>query len=226
MIPADGEKHPAFLHINFRTALPDTYQPSEELCDNGYAVFTFCYNDVTRDNNDFCDGLAGVLYDNGERKNATDCGKIAMWAWAASRVMDYICTLPEIDHSRVTVVGHSRLGKTALLAGAVDERFFCSVSNDSGCSGAAITRQKQGERVKDIVERFPFWFCKNYAKYIGKEAEMPCDQHYLVASIAPRKVLIGSAAKDGWACPPSEQFCCFAAADAFPNGFVCYGKMK
>ncbi|MBR4304441.1 MAG: hypothetical protein IKT81_03845 [Clostridia bacterium] len=218
MIPADGKKHPAFLHLNFRTALPDTYQPSEELCDNGYAVFTVCYNDITRDNNDFESGLAGILYENGQRKKDTDCGKIAMWAWGAHRVMDYICTLPEIEHSRVTVVGHSRLGKTALLAGATDERFFCSVSNDSGCSGAAITREKQGERVKDIVDRFPFWFCKNYYKYSERESEMPFDQHWLIGCIAPRYAYVCSAEEDLWADPVSEHLACYAAGAVYGEG--------
>ena len=217
-VPADGKAHPAFLHINVRTSLPDMYQPSEELCDNGYAVFTFCYNDVTRDNGDFTDGLAGVLFENGERRADTDCGKIAMWAWAASRVMDYICTLPEIIHDRVSVIGHSRLGKTALLAGATDERFFCAISNDSGCSGAAVTRQKQGETVKDIVDRFPYWFCKNYYKYAGRESEMPFDQHWLIGAIAPRYAYVCSAAEDLWADPESEHLACVAAGEVYGEG--------
>ena len=218
MIPADGKKHPAFVHLNFRTSLPDMYQPSEELCDNGYAVFTFCYNDVTRDNGDFSDGLAGMLYPSGERTSDTDCGKIAMWAWASHRVMDYVCTLSEIDHSRVSVIGHSRLGKTALLAGATDERFFCAISNDSGCSGAAITRDKRGERVKDIVDRFPFWFCKNYYKYSERESEMPFDQHWLIALMAPRYAYVCSAEKDIWADPVSEHLACVAAGEVYGEG--------
>lgn len=221
-IPADGKKHPFFIHINFRDAIPDRYEPVEELIDNGFAVLSVCYKDVTSDDCDYQNGLAGVLYPDGRRKNPTDCGKIAMWAWAAHRVMDYAQTLGNsLDPDCGIVCGHSRLGKTALLAAATDERFAYAYSNDSGCSGAAITRGKQGETVRDICQRFPYWFCENYNRYIDKESAMPFDQHYLIAAIAPRKVLIGSASEDLWADPVYEQLCCFAASAAFQKGFVC-----
>ncbi len=221
-IPTDGKKHPFFIHINFRDSVPDRYEPTEELIDNGFAVLSLCYLNVTSDDGDFTNGLAGILYPDGIRNSNTDCGKIAMWAWAAQRVMDYAQTLTDsLDLSCGIVCGHSRLGKTALLTAATDERFAFAYSNDSGCSGAAITRGKQGETVKDICDRFPYWFCENYKQYIGKEYTMPFDQHYLVAAIAPRKVLIGSASEDLWADPVYEQLCCFAASPAFQKGFVC-----
>ena len=220
-LPTDEEKHPFFVHINFRDLNPDRYMPTEELVDNGFAVLSVWYNDITTDDGDFTNGLAGVLFENGKR-NDTDCGKIAMWAWAAQRILDYAETLPDkLDLSRSVVCGHSRLGKTALFAGATDERFAFSYSNDSGCSGAAIARGTApgGERVADICRNFPFWFCENYKKYSNNEENMPFDQHYLVASIAPRKVLIGSASEDKWADPLSEMLCCVASSPAFVNGF-------
>lgn len=220
-LPTAEGKHPFFVLINFRDAVPDRYLPIEELIDNGFAVFSFCYEDVTSDSDDFTDGLAGLLYENGIRK-PTDPGKIAMWAWAAQRVMDYAQTLADLlDLNCGIVCGHSRLGKTALFTAATDERFAFAYSNDSGCGGAAITRNKKGETVKDICDRFPYWFCEKYKEYINNEDNMPFDQHYLLASIAPRKVLIGSASEDIWADPTSEQLCCFAASPAFKNGFVC-----
>lgn len=220
-LPTDEEKHPFFVHINFRDLNPDRYMPTEELVDNGFAVLSVWYNDITTDDGDFTNGLAVVLFENGKR-NDTDCGKIAMWAWAAQRILDYAETLPDkLDLSRSVVCGHSRLGKTALFAGATDERFAFSYSNDSGCSGAAIARGTApgGERVADICRNFPFWFCENYKKYCNNEYNMPFDQHYLVASIAPRKVLIGSASEDKWADPLSEMLCCVASSPAFVNGF-------
>ena len=220
-IPTDQKKHPFFVQINFRPDVPDRYQPTEELIDNGFAVLSVYYNDVTNDNNDFTDGLSGVLYPDGKRER-NSAGKIAMWAWAAQRVLDYAETLQDtLDLNCAIVCGHSRLGKTALLAAATDTRFTFAYSNDSGCSGAAIARENQGETVKDICKVFPYWFCENYQKYVDNEYAMPFDQHYLVASIAPRKVLIGSASEDLWADPISEQLCCFAASAAFENGFVC-----
>ena len=222
-MPTGDGKYPFFVHINFRDNVPDMYMPTEELVDNGFAVLSFCYKDVTSDSGDFSDGLAGVLFPEGKRTD-TDCGKIAMWAWAAHRVMDYAETLENLDMTRSVVCGHSRLGKTALLTAATDERFAFAYSNNSGCSGAAITRGKLGETVKDICNRFPYWFCENYKKYADDESNMPFDQHYLIATIAPRYVCVGSASADEWAGPESEQLACVAASPAFEalgkKGFI------
>lgn len=224
VLPTAKKKHPFFIHVNFRDDNPDRYQPTEEIIDNGFAVLTVCYTDVTSDDGDFTDGLAGVLFTDGKRK-PDDSGKIAMWAWAASRVLDYAEQNEEwFDLENSIVCGHSRLGKTALVAAAFDERFKFSYSNDSGCSGAALARGTTGETVEDICDRFPFWFCENYKKYAGNEENMPFDQHYLVASIAPRYVLVGSAAEDAWAHPQSEQLACVAASPAFKNSFDCENR--
>lgn len=224
-IPNTKGKHPFFIHVNFHDNIPDEYMPTEELIDNGFAVFSFCYTDVTSDDNDFTNGLAGVLYENGERGN-TDAGKIAMWTWAAQRVMDYAHTLGDIlDLNCGTICGHSRLGKTALFTAATDERFAFAYSNDSGCSGAALSRGKVGEHIDDICQNFPFWFCKNYQQYRNNEHAQPFDQHYLIAAIAPRKVLVGSALEDEWADPNSEFLSCVAASDAFENPFVCDDRL-
>lgn len=219
-VPTAPGRHPFFVHINFRPEVADYYQPIEEILDSGFAVLSFDYNDVTRDDGDFTQGLAGLLFTGGTR-GPEDPGKIALWAWAAQRVMDYAKECDVLDLSCAVVCGHSRLGKTALLAAATDTRFAFAYANESGCSGAAISRGKTGETVADICRVFPYWFCENYPNWAGREPEMPFDQHYLVAAIAPRKVLIGSAALDGWACPAAEQLCCFAAASAFETGFPC-----
>lgn len=220
-IPTAEGKHPFFVHINFRDCVPDRYMPTEEIIDSGFAVLSFCYTDVTSDDGDLTDGLAGILYENGVR-GQNDAGKLSMWAWAARRVMDYAETQNDVlDLKNSVVCGHSRLGKTALLAAAADERFAFAYSNDSGCSGAAITRDKDGERIKNIYGRFPYWFCESYGKYADNEHNMPFDQHYLIASIAPRRVLVGSASEDIWADPVSEQLACIAASPRFEKGLVC-----
>lgn len=223
VIPTKPGKHPFFVHINFRADVPDRYQPTEELVDNGFAVLSFCYNDITKDNADFTDGLAGILYKDGKRKN-NDAGKLAMWAWATHRVMDYAQTLDVLDLTRGVVCGHSRLGKTALLAAATDERFAFVYANESGCSGASIARGTKGETVEQICSMFPYWFCKNYQKYKGKEDTMPFDQHFLIAVIAPRYVCVGSAQDDRFVEPLSELLSCVAASPAYEEqgvqGFI------
>ena len=208
VIPKSDKPLPAFVHINFRDCVPDKYMPSEEICDHGFAVFSFCYNDVSIDNADedkLRDKLGKYLLPARRSKNSP--GKIAMWAWFAMRVMDYIETLDTIDKSNVAVVGHSRLGKTALLAGAFDERFKYVISNCSGCSGAAITRGKIGESVQRITSVFPHWFCKNYIDNADDFESRGFDQNFLLALSVPRHILIGSAEEDLWADPTSEFLC-------------------
>lgn len=224
VIPTKEGKHPFFIHINFRPEVPDRYMPSEELVDNGFAVLSFCYKDVTSDDDDFTDGLAGVLFENGKR-GPCDAGKIAMWAWAAQRVMDYAQTLDCLDTGTSVVCGHSRLGKTALLCAATDTRFKFSYSNNSGCSGDALARGTTGETVEQIVKRFSFWFCENYKKYVNNESNMPFDQHWLAASISPRFVCVGSASEDWWADNTSQFLTCVAASSAFEKGFVCEDRL-
>lgn len=226
-IPKKKEKVPFFVHINFRDAVPDRYLPVEEICDRGYGVISFGYNDVTMDEQTCkleSDPLVEVLYKNIE-KQPYHAGKIRMWAWAASRALDYALTLESLDPSRAAVIGHSRLGKTALVAGMLDERFKMVISNDSGCSGAAILRGKNGEKIADITNMFPHWFCDNYKKYAGKEDKQPFDQHFLVAASAPRYVYVASAELDSWADPVSEFLSCYAADEVYQKlgltGLVC-----
>lgn len=214
---------PAFVHINFTDAVPDKYMPSEEICDEGFAVISFCYTDITSDDGDFTNGLAGALFPNGER-DANSPGKIALWAWAAIRVMDYVQTLDPIDKKNIAVTGHSRLGKTALLAGAFDERFQFVISNNSGCCGAALSRNKVGERIHNICTMFPFWFCGNFKKYMNNESNIPFDQHFLLSLTAPRNLYVSSAQEDEWADPQSEYLSCIAVDEVYKQlgekGFI------
>lgn len=235
-LPTAEGKHPFFVHINFRDYVPDMYLPIEEIIDRGFAVISFCYQDITRDDkvvkvigksNDV--DLYELIYGGDASPETMECGKIAFWAWAASRAMDYAETLDCLDFAKSAVIGHSRLGKTALLAGALDERFQYVISNDSGCSGAAISRGKVGESVDRITNVFFYWFCKEYYKYRNPEQEMPFDQHFLLAASAPRKVYVASAVEDTWADPDSEYLSCFAASEVYEKlgikGFVCPDRL-
>ena len=223
-MPTDGQQHPFFIHNNFRDEIPDKYMPTEDLVDQGFAVLSLCYLDVTSDDGDFTNGFAGVVYPDGERPEDGP-GKIALWAWAAQRVMDYAETRTDVlDLSRAVICGHSRLGKTALFTAATDTRFTYCYSNDAGCSGDALARANSkdagNETVAQMIKRYAFWYCENYRQYADHEADMPFDQHYLIACIAPRRVLLGSASLDTWANPAAQQLSALAASPAFNVGLA------
>jgi pimeloyl-ACP methyl ester carboxylesterase len=176
------------------------FWPAEEVLARGYGIAVFSNSDVDPDKfDDFQNGIHGIL-DKGKRGDDS-WGTLAAWAWGASRCLDYLVTDKDVNKDRVAVVGHSRGGKTALWAGAEDQRFGMVIANESGCGGAALARRKLGETVARINTSFPHWFCLNYRKYNDKETSMPFDMHMLLALTAPRPLYIDAAAEDLWGDP-------------------------
>ncbi|MEA4822971.1 MAG: hypothetical protein VB111_02495 [Clostridiaceae bacterium] len=231
-VPQTVDKPPVFLHIAFRRDLPDRYVPIEEITDAGFALAVFCYKDVVNDNlhGDYSDGLARAFGTDCAR-GRTEWGKIGMWAYGASRALDYLLTRDDIDAAHTAVIGHSRLGKTALWTAAQDERFWCAISNDSGYGGAATSKHGEGERVRDFLRAGSWdWYCENFKDYVDDlEDKKPYDQSFLLALLAPRLLCVGSAVLDQGADPKSEFLTSLWASQAWTlldaPGLVCPDRL-
>lgn len=203
---------PVFAGVNFYgndSTLVGTkaYQwPYETILKAGFGVATVWRDEIELDKwNKRGRGIRDAFSDE------YSWGAVAAWAWALSRVMDYIETDPDLDETMVIAIGHSRLGKAALWAAAADPRFAMAVSNNSGCAGVAMSKRVFGENLDAIQQKFPHWFCSNLLKYSCNEQALPFDQHELIALIAPRPVYVASADEDLWADPKGEWMSAYLA---------------
>ncbi|HTI52360.1 MAG TPA: acetylxylan esterase [Planctomycetaceae bacterium] len=184
----------------------------------GYAVATCYCGDIDPDRNDFTDGVHPHFPTrDGKARGPHDWGTIAAWAWGLMRCVDYLVTDKDLDPRRIAVVGHSRLGKTALLAGAFDDRIALVIPHQAGCGGSAPSRKiglalQKAESVKRINTSFPHWFCDEFKQFNDQVDRLPFDQHCLVALCAPRPVLMTNALEDQWA-DPDGQFQVLQGAD-------------
>ena len=215
---------PVFLLINNRPPSntdptrkeKSGFWPAEQIIARGYGIAAFHYAELAPDDaKTFRDGVIKFFDEGTGRASSYTWGALAAWGWGASRAMDYFETDPRVDTTHVAVVGHSRGGKAALWAGAEDERFAMVVSNDSGEGGAALSRRNFGETIERITTSFPHWFTAAYKTFNARPADLPVDQHMLLALVAPRALYVASADEDLWADPRGEFLSLAATSPVF-----------
>ncbi len=241
-LPYGRKNVPMFLHISRHLWMSrSVYQgiiderfPLEEIANRGYGLIYYDTDEIAHEDytagiiehepgykyTDYRKGLFETLEIDPDSKE--DLGAIGLWSFAAMRIMDYLEKAPEVDETKVAVMGHSRLGKTALVTAAFDERFAIGIPNSSGCGGAALFKTKIGEHVEYMVDVVPYWFCQNYAKYVNNEQAMEFDQHYLAALVAPRGLYVQSSELDEWADPKAEFTTACLASEVYEK---VYGKI-
>ncbi len=220
---------PAVVHINNQEfpdfekaiAVETPFWPIATLLKRGYVTAAVSTMAIDPDRADgFAEGVRGAFAraagQPDQKSQPEDAWKsLSAWGWGASRALDYLMTMDEVDHSKVAVIGHSRGGKAAVWAAAEDPRFWIACSNNSGCGGAALSRRAYGETVARITTSFPHWFCNRFANYAGKESELPVDQHQILGLIAPRPIYVTSASADLWADPRGEYLSLVGAAPVY-----------
>jgi len=204
---------PIFLGVNFNgndavrngEGNQGAAWPADLIVSKGFGFATFHCADMDPDKPDFTDGVHPLYFQPGQTApGPTDWGTISAWAWGLSRAADVLLKTGETDADRLCVIGHSRLGKTALLAAARDPRFALAVPNQAGCGGTAPSRGTVGESVKSINENFPHWFNDIFPQFGDAVDRLPFDQHALVALVAPRPALFLAAEEDQWANPAGQ----------------------
>jgi hypothetical protein len=183
----------------------------EQIIDRGYGFASFHTCDIKPDRARPGEGIQRYYATRAE-PGPYDWGALRAWAWAASRAIDYLQTDADVDARRIALVGHSRLGKAALVASAFDPRIALTIALQSGCGGAAPSRSSVGESVRQVTGRFPYWFNAEFEKFAVEPARLPFDQHCLAALVAPRPLLLANAVEDSWA-NPVGQFEALRAAD-------------
>lgn len=191
-----------------------SHPPVDAFLDRGFAIASIHSRDIIPDNPtaglDALNELAPARAESDDR-----WGAIAAWAWIYSRMIDALEADQNFDSERIVALGHSRFGKSALLAAAFDSRIDAVIANQSGTGGAALTRDKEGESVAEITMRYPHWFATVYDNYVGYEHELPVDQHQLLAMIAPRPIFLGNARRDVWSDPAGTFRSARAASEVY-----------
>jgi hypothetical protein len=207
---------PVILLIGFGGGGAPVADPPEpaEIFRRGWGFAKVGYNDIQPDRaGTFDKGIIGLT--SATPPAPGEWGTISAWAWGVSRIIDYLETDKSVDRHRIALFGHSRLGKTALWASALDPRIAAVYSSCSGEMGAALSRRDYGETVDDMAQNFGYQFSSSFQQWVGRWNDMPVDAHMLIALSAPRPVFLTGGTADQWADPVGEYLAEVAAGPVF-----------
>jgi hypothetical protein len=165
-------------------------------------------------------GIIGLV-NKGQTRKPDDWGSLRAWAWGASRLLDHLETVPEVDAKRAVIEGVSRFGKASLVTMAYEPRFAIGFIGSSGMGGAALHRRRIGELLENVAASGEYhWMAGNYIRYAGPltAQDLPVDSHELIALAAPRPLFIGAgnpAQGDAWVDPRGMFMATVAAGPAY-----------
>ena len=235
VVPVYVEKPPVIFHFAFSPSLNDrapgssrvgAYAPVEEIIDNGFAYVHVCYNDIIDDDTHgdyqtaFVNNGMGKIFCKGDTRKMDEWGKLGIWAYGGSRIVDYLLTRDDVDHNCISVAGNSRLGKTALWCAAQDERIFAGLVNCSGFGGAGLMKVLNHRRLLDMIDSGGIdWWCERVKEYAEDATKLPYDAHFMLAMVAPRYVNLVAADGDF----PHYQLADFLSAAAASPAFEIQG---
>ena len=231
-------KFPLIVFIGHSGDVPNVFLPAEEIIDRGYAFLSYCAFDVSENCDDFCEGASGILFENGERTD-TAAGKIMVWAWASSLLLDNVINRDNIDAGNICSAGFSKTAVSALLAAAFDDRFSHVFACSSGLSGATLYRDMGPDYIRSVFGHIDHLYCKNFSRYLNGEKKFDYEQTDLLSLIVPRSLYIATAVDDRYSFFRSEFDACrnvsplyslygrdglVTSGDVEPKPGICYGK--
>jgi len=221
-VPVIVEFFPFEFRERFRANPPPSPTWQEQVIERGWAYAILSTSTIQADNGaGLTKGIIGLV-NQGQPRKPDDWGALRAWAWGASRLLDHLETVPEVDARRAVIEGVSRFGKAALVTMAYEPRYAIGFIGSSGAGGAALARRNWGEKLENVAGSGEYhWMAGNYIKYAADPLtvnDLPVDAHELIALAAPRPLFIGAGTLeqgDGWVDPKGMFMATVAASPVY-----------
>ncbi|MDO7888032.1 glucuronyl esterase domain-containing protein [Hymenobacter cheonanensis] len=215
--PARATRPVPLMVIVWGGIFPTPTATIEKVLAKGWGVVLFDTGAVQQDSGaGLGQGIIGLM-SQGQPRQPADWGVLSAWSWGLSRALDFLVKDPAIDAQHIGIEGHSRWGKTALLAGALDPRWAIVWASSAGSMGTSLEKRNFAESIDIVAGSGEYhWMAPNFLRYGGHWQDMPVDAHALLALIAPRPLFVTGGTKgDTWVDPHGEFLACVAASPVY-----------